>query len=350
MKVRNRVVFGGVSLALAATLVGCAVAAAPAVAEAEEGELTEIRLVSTLSFNNALSAIVVDGDFPEEFGLDFVSVDIADAGSSNQMAALLSGEADVATMGLNTVVDAIAGGAAMQIIGGNAVYQGGIVASNAAIEKYDVDTKKKPLEQLAQLKGATIGAGPSGSAGNNTLRAILISAGLDPDADVNLVPLADTGGSVAPALENGTYDATFAPLGAGEVAVERGNAQVIVSVPNGDAPVLDGVLPTVTVASTKFIEEQPELVQAIRDSFRASIELIYTDPDAAGKILKSAIFEEMDQTLFDTSWEAAQPGYPRGGRFTEDNWDAFVRVFDSSSENDYASMKFDDVVNAIART
>ncbi|WP_167138050.1 ABC transporter substrate-binding protein [Diaminobutyricimonas sp. TR449] len=347
MKVRNRVALGATALTLAATLTGCAGGSLPVVAQ-EEGALTTVRLVSTLSFNNALSALVVNGEFPQEYGVDFVSVDIADAGSSNQVAALLSGEADAATLGLNTAVDAIAGGAELEIIGGNAVYQGGIVASNDAIEQYGVDTTKKPLAQLAQLKGATIAAGPVGSAGNSTLRAILVSAGLDPDKDVNLVPLADTAGSVAAGLENGTYDATFAPLGSGEVAVERGTATVIVSVPNGDAPVLDNVLPTVTVATKRLLAEQPEIAKAIRDSFRAATELIHTDPDAAGAIIKSSIYEDMDPALFEASWKMAQPGYPLGGSFTEANWDAFVRVYDQFSENDYTVLKFADVVNAVA--
>ncbi|WP_166874970.1 ABC transporter substrate-binding protein [Salinibacterium sp. ZJ450] len=348
MKVRNRVVLTGVAVALASSLTGCAGGGGPVIPEAAEGELTTVRLVSTMSWNSALAGMAVSGDFPEEFGLDFETVTVADAGSSNQVAALLAGSADVGSFGINTAIDAIMSGAALQIIGGASYIQQTIVASNEAIEKYGINFDDSPIERVGKLNGATIAAGPEGSSGNNSLRAILADAGLDPNVDVNIVPLADTSGAVAAGLENGVYDATFGPMGSGEAAALRGKAETILSVPAGEAEVLEGNINSVFVAPTKLIEEQPELVQRIRDSFRAAANLVEDDPDLARSLIRENIYPDMDEGVFDASWEMTRVGYPTDAAYGEDNWNSFVRIYAPLSENDYASLKFEDVVNAVA--
>ncbi|WP_243855177.1 ABC transporter substrate-binding protein [Diaminobutyricimonas sp. TR449] len=301
-----------------------------------------------MSWNSAMAGIAVHGDFPEEFGLNFETVTIADAGSSNQVAALLAGSADVGSFGINTAVDAILGGAALQIIGGASYIQQTIVASNDAIEKYGIDFTDSPIERVAALKGATIAAGPEGSSGNNSLRAILADAGLDPDVDVNIVPLADTSGAVAAGLENGVYDATFGPMGSGEAAVLRDKAKTILSVPAGEAEVLEGNINSVFVAPTKLIEEQPELVQRIRDAFRAATNLVEDNPEIARGLIRDNIYPDMEEELFEASWQMTRVGYPKDATYAEENWTSFVRIYDPLSDHDYASLKFKDVVNVIA--
>jgi NitT/TauT family transport system substrate-binding protein len=347
MKVRNRVRLSGIALGLAVALVGCGGGSVGQIAEAD-GELTTVRIVSTKSWNSALAGLAVDGDFATEFGLDFETVTIADAGSSNQVAALLAGSADVGSFGINTAVDAIMGGAPLQIIGGASYIQQTIVASTTAMQKYGISLDDSPIERVAKLKGATIAAGPEGSSGNNSLRAILADAGLDPDVDVNLVPLADTSGAVTAGLENGVYDATFGPMGSGEAAVLNGKAETVLSVPAGEAEVLEGNINSVFVAPTRLIEEQPELVQRIRDTFRAAANLVEEEPDLARSLIRENIYPDMKEDLFEKSWQETRVGYPKDAIYSEDNWKSFVRIYAPLSTNDYASLKFEDVINPVA--
>ncbi|MEE2058428.1 ABC transporter substrate-binding protein [Rhodococcus artemisiae] len=314
----------------------------------EEG-ITTVRITSTQSFNTALPALLVEGDFAEQYGLNFERVDIAGSGSSNQMAAILSGDADIAGAGSNTVVDAYLGGADVQIIAGDGDLIQSLVVSNDAIERFGVDVDAGPRERVQALRGMTIGAGPTGSAGNSSLRVVLTDAGLDPDRDVTLVPLADTGSAVAAGLEGGTFDATWAPVGSGEIAVVRGNATTLISVPAGDAPALDGYVCNVIFAPTRFIEQNPDLVDRIREALAEATRLTKEEPEEAGEILKNSIYSGMDQDVFDLAWGQAVQGYHEGNLYTSEDWDSFVEIFDEFSENDYTSVEYESLVNPVAR-
>lgn len=350
MTVRKRSLPMGIALVSMIVLAGCGSTpgAGGAALEPDENDITQIRLVSTMTFNSGLAALAVFGDAPEAMGLNFETVTISDSGSSNQVAALLAGSADVGSMGINTVVDAIVGGADLQIIGGSSNSMQSLVISNDAIERLGVDMSGTPQEIVGQLGGATIAAGAEGSSGNFSMRAILKDAGLDADADVELVPLADSLGSVAAGLENGQYDVTFAALGSGEAAVLRGNAETILTVPLGEAEIFEGNINSVFVTSRKLAEEQPELLEKIREATRAVANQANNEPEVAGQIIRDNVYPDMDEELWTASWESASQGYPEEAIYDEDNWDTFVRIFDDLSPNDYASLNFEDIVNPVA--
>ncbi|MDT2005677.1 hypothetical protein FXW78_14655 [Rhodococcus opacus] len=343
----RRLAMLAIPAALTVALTACGSQSGPLASD--EGGITTVRITSTQSFNTALPALLVEGDFAERFGLDFERVDIAGSGSSNQMAAILSGDADIAGAGSNTVVDAYLGGADIQVIAGDGDIIQSLVVSNNAIERFGVDVDADPRDRVRALRGMKIGAGPTGSAGNSALRVVLNDAGLDPDRDVTLVPLADTGSAVAAGLEQGTFDATWAPVGSGEVAVTRGNATTLVSVPAGEAPALDGYVCNVIFAPTRFIEQNPELVGRIREALAEATRMTKEEPEAAGQILKNSIYSGMDQAVFDLAWNEAVQGYHDGNLFTPEDWNSFVDIFDEYSEHDYAAIDYEDLVHPVAR-
>ncbi|MFE5703482.1 ABC transporter substrate-binding protein [Rhodococcus koreensis] len=332
---------------VAALLAGCS-SQAGQLASDDDG-ITTVRISSTQTFNTALPALLVEGDFAEEFGLNFERVDIAGSGSNNQLAAILSGDADLAGAGSNSAVDAFISGADIQIIAGDGAAVQSLVVANDAVKEYGVNVTASPEERVKGLRGMTIAAGPTGSAGNAQLRVILNNAGIDPDRDVTLVPLGDTGGAVAAGLEQGTFDATWAAAGSGEVAVARGNATTLISVPAGEAPALDGYVCNVLFATTRFIEQNPELVDRIRQALAEATRLTQEEPDTAGQILKNSIYSGMDQAVFDLVWTQAVKGYHQGNAFSRDDWAAFVDIFDDYSDHDYAAVDYEKLVNPVAR-
>lgn len=343
----RRLAMLAVPAALAIALTACSSQSGPM--ESNEDGITTIRITSTQSFNTALPALLVEGDFAEQYGLDFERVDIAGSGSSNQMAAILSGDADIAGAGSNTVADAFIGGADVQIIAGDGDIIQSLVVSNSAVDRFGVDVDASPQDRVRALRGMKIGAGPTGSAGNSALRVVLNDAGLDPDRDIQLVPLADTGSAVAAGLEQGTFDATWAPVGSGEVAVARGNATTLISVPGGEAPALDGYVCNVIFAPTRFIEQNPELVDRIREALAEATRMTKEQPEEAGQILKNSIYSGMDQPVFDLAWTEAVQGYHEGNQYTREDWDSFVEIFDDYSENDYSAVDYEQLVNPVAR-
>ncbi|MFE5708924.1 ABC transporter substrate-binding protein [Rhodococcus koreensis] len=317
--------------------------------QSNEDGITTVRISAAQTFNTALPSLLVEGDFPRQFGLDFERVDIAGSGSSNQLAAVLSGDADLAGAGSNSAIDAFLSGADVQIIASYGEAIQSLVVSNAAIQEFGVDVTASPIDRVRALRGMTIASSPPGSAGNAQLRVVLSDAGLDLERDVTLVPLADSNGAVAAGLERGSFDATWATAGSGEVVVARDKATRLISVPAGEAPALDGYVCNVIFAPTRFIEQHQDVVDRIRQALAEATRLTQDEPQRAGEILKKSVFSGMDPAVFDLAWSQAVKGYRLGNTFTRDDWDAFVRFFDKYSDHDYAAANYDDFINSVAR-
>jgi len=315
---------------------------------AGEGGLTPVRVGITSSINNATMNIAIDGKLGDAHGISLRRQNIAGAGSTNQVAALLAGDVDIAVGGTNTVVDAIAKGADVQIIAGMAPLLFSLTVRNEAAQKTGVSPDAPIEERLRALRGMRISVSPSGSTGNIVLRTILQGAGLDPDKDVRFVPLNDLG-AIPAGLIQGTFDASFAAVGTGEVAVAQGKAVTWVSLPKGDVAAMKDYNGIVTYASKTYIDKNPQVVTAVHDALNDAQKMTVDQPDKAAELLKGTIFKEMDQAVFDNMWEQCKAAYPAGSNFTEVNWQTLVTLFDASSENDYAALKYDDIVAPVAR-
>ena len=72
-------------------------------------------------------------------------------------------------------------------------------------------------------------------------------------------------------------------------------------------------------------------------------------PDKAAGLLKSTIFKELDQGVFDKTWAQVKGAYTEGSTFTAQNWETLKTLFDATSKNDYAALSYDDLVASFAR-
>ncbi|MGY1722261.1 ABC transporter substrate-binding protein [Blastococcus sp. SYSU DS0533] len=311
-------------------------------------ELTTVKIGLVPTVNTAMPHLAVEEHLGEEFGIDLQSTTIAGAGSTNQVAALLSGDLDVAIGGTNTVVDAIAEGADVKIIAGVGPLNFSVVLNKKVADGLDVDVEDDPEDRVKALKGLKIAVSPPGSTGNSVLRTILENAGLNPDRDVEMVPITDLG-AIPAGLNSGQFDASFVAVGAGEVSVASGDAVLWLSVPKGDLEELNDFMGIVAFTSGRYAQANPDTIDAVHDTLVAAQEMTTEDPDEVAKVLKSTIFAELDQKVFDEVWSQVESAYPEGMSFTEDNWDTFVDLFDEASEKDYASLNYDDFVVKAAR-
>jgi NitT/TauT family transport system substrate-binding protein len=314
--------------------------------QADSVQTVKIGIVPTV--NTAMAHLAVHEGLGEEFGIDLESTTISGAGSTNQVAALLSGDLDVAIGGTNTVIDAIAEGADLKVVGGISPLNFSVVLNKKVADGLGVSVDASTEEKIQALKGLKIAASPPGSTGNSVLRTILEDAGLNPDRDVSVVPITDLG-AIPAGINRGTYDASFVAVGAGEVSVASGDGVLWLSIPRGDFEVLNNFIGVVSFTSTKYAEENPELVEAAHKSFEAAQEMTSENPDEVAKILKDTIFAELDQAVFDEAWSQVQNAYPAGMDFTQDHWDTFVELFDETSDKDYASLDYEEFSTEPAR-
>lgn len=331
----------------ALALAGCGGSATDG-GDSGEDALSVVRIGITPSVNNATMNLAVDAKLGDEHGYSLERTTVGGAGSTNQVSALLAGDLDVAVGGTNTIVDAIAQGAELQIIAGMAPLLFSLTLNGEAAEASGVDPDAPIADRVEALKGLKIAASPSGSTGNIVLRTILETYGVDPDEDVTLVPLNDLG-AVPAGLMQGTFDASFAAVGTGEVAVASGDAKTWLSLPQGDIPEFEPYVGIVAYAGTGYIEDNPEAVEATIAGLNDAQAMTVDDPDEAGALLKESIFAEMDDAVFEETWAQVEGSYIEGSKFTEQNWQTIVDLFDATSDNDYASMTYHDLVAEIAR-
>jgi NitT/TauT family transport system substrate-binding protein len=314
----------------------------------EPAEMTTVKIGLVPTVNTAMAHLAVEEKLGEEHGVDLVSTTIAGAGSTNQVAALLSGDLDVAIGGTNTVIDAIAEGADVKVIGGVSPLNFSVVLNKEVADGLDVDADDSPEDKIAALEGLKIAVSPPGSTGNSVLRTVLQDGGLDPERDVEFVPITDVG-AIPAGINAGQFDASFVAVGAGEVSVAGGTGVLWLSVPAGDIEALNDFMGVVAFTSGRYAEENPDVIEAVHDTLVSAQEMTAEQPDEVAKVLKDTIFAELDQDVFDATWEQVQDAYPEGMNFTEDNWNTFVELFDESSDKDYASLNYEEFVVEAAR-
>lgn len=339
-RIRHWTLAGTAILALAAS--GCAESSATSSPD------EPINIGITSSVNNATMSFAIDENLGEDLGVKLERQNIAGAGSTNQVSALLAGDIEIGVGGTNTIVDAHAQGAEIQIIAGMSRLLFSLTATNDAVEAAGVEPTAPIEERIQALEGMKIAVSPPGSTGNLVLRAILEMYGLDADSDVTLVPLNDLG-AVPSGLIEGTYDASFAAIGNGEVAVASGDAVTWVSLPEGEIELLDQFQGIVAYASDDYIENNPEAVEGVVASLNQAQEIAATDPERAASTLKQTVFEAMDDEIFQTTWDQVHDAYTPGSQFTQENWDVYKKIFDETSEHDYEEIEYEELIAEIAR-
>jgi NitT/TauT family transport system substrate-binding protein len=130
----------------------------------------------------------------EKRGLD---LDLQYIASATSVAAVVSGQMQVATVGLSEVLGALAGGADLVI-----------VANQVPAYTYIFEVAPG-IQSAADLKGKSVGISRPGSSSDIGTRVVLKKFGLDPDKDVNLIQTGSLSDRMA-AMRSGALQAAVA--------------------------------------------------------------------------------------------------------------------------------------------
>lgn len=268
----------------------------------------------------------------------------AGTSSTNMIAAVLSGDADFAFPASATALDSIQNGGDLVIVASGIKFASTLGLSTDAIKKTGVPADAPIRERIAALKGMKIATSPEGSGNNALLRQIISAAGLDPDKDLKVIGVQDPSAIVG-GIKQGRFDGGFYGAGVIEANIASGEAEVWASTARGDVTELVGdQIGMVMVTSKSTLQDRPELVNSMFDAVVATEQRIAKDPTAAGKTLKSEWFPNLDQKVFDISWESAQHAYPKDGLFTKDQFDTLIKVYSGDGKTysiDYDSAVYD---------
>ncbi len=241
---------------LLAACTGAGAAADPAAPADSGGDGPVVVTVGTLSAQPHLFHVFFYEDFAPE-GVEFEIVEFQT--SPDIRAAVVSGTIDFGLAGIASAVAAVAAGQDLQIVA--AAADGGTALVGSA-----------GLSGIESLAGLTVGF-PQGSTQEIMLRMSAAAAGMDPDADMDLVnlPFSD----MASAFETGRIDA-FASAEVGpSVAIDAGAVVVdtLYETPLGRVNI-------VMYTRATLVESDPELVQAVVDTHAAATEYMVANVDA----------------------------------------------------------------------
>ncbi len=231
----------------------------------------------------------------EKHGLD---VDLQYVASATSVAAVVSGQMQLATVGLSEVLGAIAGGADLVV-----------VANQVPAYTYIFEVAPG-IQSAADLKGKAIGISRTGSSSDIGTRVVLRKFGLDPDKDVNLVQTGSVTDRAAAMKSGALQGAVAAPPET--LAVER----------LGWHPLFD-LSALRLVVQRSYRDTHQASVQAYVDALVEGIARVRSDRALAYELLKSNMNIESDEDLSATYDYYTRPElmpalpYPRPEQFAD---------------------------------
>ncbi len=173
----------------------------------------------------------------------------------------------------------------------------------------------KPLkDRLLAMKGLRIGITTPGATSDLFMRFLFRNVGMDPDHDLEIVPLGGVSNQVA-ALRGGRVDgcSCLPPV---DVLTNREGLTVDVIDRLKDIPQLAGVSYGMLYGLASYNKAHPDVVNAMARAITRATLLVARDPDAAKRATRP-FMKEMDDGTFDAAWQTYLPAFPTSPDITE---------------------------------
>jgi NitT/TauT family transport system substrate-binding protein len=272
--------------ALVLVLSGCGGGDTPSGdASRSAGAITTLKVASAPNvFLAALYVARDDGLFTKER----LKVDIAQVESGNDsIAALASGGAQFADIGFEDLVEMREQGDDSVLLVRDILDRVTltlVMRKEIAAQKGVTATSPLPA-RLAALRGLKIGITSPGAPTDTYMRYYLRSAGMNPERDVQIIPVGGASSLLA-ALQKRQIDAYHLSPPTPYVAAQQGFGTVLIDGPKGEVPDLNNFAYTGWGASRKWAEANPQTVAAFGRALTAATRKVKSDPQTvAGQIL-----------------------------------------------------------------
>jgi NitT/TauT family transport system substrate-binding protein len=170
------------------------------------------------------------------------------------------------------------------------------------------DVKRLPVaERVAMLKGLRLAAHTAGSSPDLTLRFVLRQAGMNPESDVQILPIVQN--AILAALEQKRIDgfAYSSPLA--DAAIVKYGAKPLVSFADGDFEPLAGMLSITMVCNRDWVEKQTDAAAATLRAIWRAMRLMQSDPPKARAAARKT-FPNLEDDIFDMAFETNRKAFP----------------------------------------
>ena len=270
---------------------------------------------------------------------------ISPGGDAAALAALDAGDADLAAVGTETALRAVAKGQPFEIVYSlMSKVTLEVVIAPSFLEKAGVKPGDPLQKRLAALKGATVGVAAVGGTQETAARWLAAKGGLDPKADIKI---AQVGSPVAlqAALENKRIDAFVLSPPEGYLATKAGSGKILVSL-GDDFPLLANQPYLVLVAKKPIDGKASELIIKTARALQAASTELVKDPDATAQAIQKQFFTKADPAAIAAAVKAMNSGVAAGGKldvqafqnqlvFSKEVGTVFGKDFDATtSQND----------------
>ncbi|KEF37529.1 ABC-type nitrate/sulfonate/bicarbonate transport system, periplasmic component [Schinkia azotoformans MEV2011] len=256
------------------------------------------------------------GFFADE-GLD-VEVIIA-GGGSKVMAAVIGGSVEIGGTTLGNVMDAAEKGQDVQIFTTLMnQYASNVVIRKEIAEEKGITENSSISEKINALKGLKIAITSPGSSSDKLVRYLLSMENINPDKDVQLVPLGKSE-AVIPSFKQKQIDAFAFSSPTADMGVMN-DGFMLINLSKGDIKELDGFLYTGLVAKKDKMESNPELFEKMTRAIAKAENFIKTDKAGSKEILKKS-FEDIEANVFDIAFENNYPAFATSPIVTKEGYD-----------------------------
>lgn len=229
------------------------------------------------------------------------------------LAALDSGDLDLAAVGSETLLNAIAKQLPFQMVASlMSKVSLELVVSNAVIQRTALAPADDPLDRrLAAMKGLTIGVSAIGGTQDRAARWLARQAGLDPKTGIQ-VAMAGPPPAIQAALEAGRIDGYILSPPEGLISEDARIGEVLIRM-GEEFPALRGIPSLVLAAKTPVSPATRALLVATCRALQSACTQLLADPLAVAAKIQSDLYPRIKLPVMQAAIDSLKSGIqPRG--------------------------------------
>lgn len=236
-------------------------------------------------------------------------------GDPAALAALDAGDIDLAAVGSDTALAAIAKGLPFAMVYSLMSKMSlEVVVSDALLKRTGVTPQDTLTKRIAALKGAVVGVSAIGGTQDRTARWIVAQGGLDPKTAIQ-VALVGPPPAIQAALENARIDAFVLSPPESGIAEAAGYGKRLID-PDADFPMLKG-LPNLILVARRDADAATgaRITKAIAAMVQGA-QTVLADPDGAADRIGAQFFAKIPKLVLRAAVHSLLGGLEGGGRFS----------------------------------
>lgn len=290
--------------------------------------------------HGALAMALVDSGIFENNDIGLIMRDTR--GSATECLRALQGEEiEVCEVSTFSGLDAIAGGADLQVLAALTGPVSEIVFSTKATQSLGIGLKPPLHVKIDALAAARIATTAVGTTHYLTFAALLSAEGQG--IENMRMQAYDSPDAMAAALRAGDADAMMWTTGEMAALVSDGTAVPWISLTRGDIMSMEKLPYVSAFARRDWIAAHPELASRIHKSYARANRLLRIDPSAAAR-LRAELAPDEEWSRWETMFRSFKNVYLRRASTTQRNWDRMVSMRQAATGKDYGAASFARVV------